>query len=257
MRDPFKMDIMNTWLKRLAHGGLDLLFPPVCQVCNTSTLEGDSTSICRACLSELQPLSGPLCPCCGRELYSSDEKDHLCGDCLKTPPPFSIARSLFSYDDGMRVLIPKFKYQKDTSLIHVFSELIFCFDLSDFMFCDYIAPVPLHRKRLQHRGFNQALLLAEAIFGRRDERITPSLLARTVHTVPQVSLEGAARRKSLVNVFKVDPKIDISGRTICVIDDVYTTGTTVSECSRALMGAGAGKVVVLTLARVKVPRGGR
>ncbi len=101
------------------------------------------------------------------------------------------------------------------------------------------------------------MLLAKIFFGRSDTRIKSTILHRTRNTVPQVSLDGKERRRSLKNAFTVRPGVDLSGATICLVDDVYTTGTTVSECSRGLLSRGAESVVVLTLVRVDVPDRGR
>jgi ComF family protein len=143
------------------------------------------------------------------------------------------------------------------SVLPCLSELIQECDLSLFDSCDYYVPVPLHRKRLQQRGFNQALWLTRLCFGKHNPRIAPAVLHRTINSVPQVTLNGRERRKSLRKAFICSTKIDISGATMCLVDDVYTTGTTVSECSRALLAGGAERVVVLTLARVDVPHRGR
>lgn len=249
--------MMIKWLGELSHGCLNLLFPPVCKMCNKTKKNVGNSVICEGCVTGIVPLAAPFCSSCGTEIYAGDDREHLCGNCLKNCPPFTMARSLFHYGEEIRLFISTLKYQKDTSVMQVFSELTFCCDLSGYMCCDYIVPVPLHRKRVQQRGFNQSLLLARACFGQNDDRINPFILERTVHTVPQVSLEGVARRKSLKNVFRVNASVDVSESTICLIDDVYTTGTTVSECSRALIAAGAAQVLVLTLARVKVPYVGR
>ena len=101
------------------------------------------------------------------------------------------------------------------------------------------------------------LLLAKICFGRSDTRINSAILHRTRHTVPQVSLDGKERRRSLKNAFTVTPGFDLAGTTICLVDDVYTTGTTVSECSKRLLSSGAASVIVLTFARVDVPHRGR
>ncbi|MDG4475500.1 ComF family protein [Thiovibrio frasassiensis] len=115
---------------------------------------------------------------------------------------------------------------------------------------DWIVPVPLHPKRLRERGFNQALLLARAFFP-KDRRITHDLLVRTRVTEPQTRFNGKARRTNLKNAFGVVKPQHIPGKKILLIDDVFTTGTTVNECARVLKKAGAADVMVLTLARVK------
>lgn len=241
----------------LINSCLDILFPPRCGVCNVHLRVPGGDAICDECRNRLRPLEDPVCCLCGMEVYAGSDRGTICGECLKSTPPFELARSLFHYGEELRVLLAGLKYRRDTSVIAVLGELIQGCELSIFQSCDYVVPVPLHKKRLQQRGFNQSLLLAKILFQHNDPRIVANLLRRTRNTVPQVSLDGKERRKSLRNVFKVNPGVDISGATICLVDDVYTTGTTVSECSRGLLRGGAGRVLVLTLARVEVPRRGR
>lgn len=244
------------WGKPLFDACLDLFFPPRCPVCNGYHGTPATQSICVDCRQLLGFVEEPLCSRCGMEVYAVGSSS-VCGDCLKNPPPFALARSLFRYGDQMRTLISCLKYKKDTSVTIALGELAQECDLRLFQACDYIVPVPLHKKRIQQRGFNQALLLAKICFGKNNRRIKADILIRTRNTVPQVSLGGGQRRRSLKNVFKVNPNLDISGSSICLIDDVYTTGTTVSECARELLAGGAKKVVVLTFARVLVPQRGR
>ena len=244
------------WATPLFDACLDLLFPPRCPVCNAHCKTAARQSICFACRSLIECVDEPVCERCGMEVYAVGSIS-VCGDCLKQPPPFYLARSLFRYEDEVRVLISNLKYKKDTSVTRALGELVEACDLRLFQACDYIVPVPLHKKRLQQRGFNQALLLAKICFGKHNDQIKVDVLRRTRNTVPQVSLGGRQRRRSLKNVFKVNPHLDISGSSICLVDDVYTTGTTVTECARELMAGGAKKVVVLTFARVFVPQRGR
>ena len=245
------------WVQTLSDSCLDLLFPPRCAICNGYLKVHGGKGICLACKGRVLPVEEPVCTSCGMEVYAKGSVTRVCGDCLRNIPPFEFARSLFRYGDEIRVLVARLKYNKDTSVTAAIVDLVRECDLSLFNSCNYIVPVPLHKKRLQLRGFNQALLLAKICFGRNDARIHSTLLRRTRNTAPQVSLSGIERRRSLRNVFKVDTAIDISSSTVCLVDDVYTTGTTVSECAKGLLRGGAGRVVVLTLARAEVPRRGR
>jgi len=244
------------WGKMLLQSCLDVLFPPRCAVCNGHQRYGEN-AICLGCKERVRWVEEPVCFICGMELYAQSTANPICGECLKKTPPFEYARSLFYYSDEIRTLVSSLKYKKDTSVLPAINELVRECDLSAYNACDYIVPVPLHKKRLQQRGFNQALLLAKIFFGRSDTRIKSTILHRNRNTVPQVSLDGKERRRSLKNAFTVKTDVDLSGATICLVDDVYTTGTTVSECSRGLLSRGAESVVVLTLARVDVPHRGR
>lgn len=236
---------------------LDVLFPPRCTMCDLYLSRRGGSRICLECWEHVRWIEEPVCSICGMELYAQGDINPICGECLLHTPPFAFARALFYYNDEIRGLVSRLKYKKDTSVLPAIDELVKKCDLRPYRDCDYVIPVPLHKKRLQKRGFNQALLLAKIFFSGSDVRIRSTLLRRTRNTVPQVSLDGKARRKSLKNAFTVDSGIELSGATVCLVDDVYTTGTTVSECSRELLLNGAKKIIVLTLARVDAPYRGR
>ncbi len=245
------------WTKLWVDTCLNVLFPPHCAVCDVHQNRCGEKSICPECRKGIREVEEPVCTICGMELYAQGGANPICGECLKNNPPFEFARSLFYYTDEIRTLLSNLKYKQDTSVLSAIGELVRECDLTAYELCDFIIPVPLHKKRLQKRGFNQALLLANVCFGNSDPRIKTNFLRRTRNTVPQVSLDGKERRRSLKNAFAVTAEIDLSGTTVCLIDDVYTTGTTVSECCRGLLSHGATKVLVLTLARVNAPRRGR
>jgi ComF family protein len=181
----------------------------------------------------------------------------LCGDCLTDPPPFALARAPVRYEGSVRQLIRLLKYQGDTAVIPVLRDLVAGYDLLAFADCRWIVPVPLHRHRLRRRGLNQAAILARHFFADRRKDILLDGLVRVRNTLPQAGLDGVARRKNLRDAFRVTKAKQIDGAAICLVDDVFTTGTTVGECSRALCAAGAETVKVLTLARVATDgRGG-
>lgn len=142
-------------------------------------------------------------------------------------------------------------------MIPVLPELAAGFDLLAFADCRWIVPVPLHRQRLRRRGLNQAAILAAHFFADRRKDILFDGLVRVRNTLPQAGLDGVARRKNLRGAFQVTKAQQIDGAVVCLVDDVFTTGTTAGECSRALCAAGAETVKVLTLARVATDgRGG-
>lgn len=111
-------------------------------------------------------------------------------------------------------------------------------------------PVPLHPRRLRQRGFNQSLLLARALYGHWRDQIRFDLLARTRWTEPQINFSGPDRLKNVFEAFSVLKPDAVRDRAVLLVDDVFTTGATVNECARVLKDAGAGPVLVLTLARV-------
>lgn len=212
-----------------------------------------TSSFCGTCAAKINYLCAPFCRICGVELYGLPGSTPLCGGCLKSPPPFSAARSVVWYDHTVRDLLLRLKFARDTAVLPGLKEIICHFDSRLFADVDWIIPVPLHRTRLRGRGLNQAVVLSGLFFQDRLKRLRTDLLARRRYTQPQTRLSGVERRKNLRDAFEIRNPETIKGALVCLVDDVYTTGTTVRECSKTLLQGGAGEVRVLTLARVKVP----
>jgi len=239
----------------LVHHGIDILFPPRCTVCSKKIFAGDEKKICRDCLADIVYLRQPICRACGMELAGDGDRNYLCGSCLGNPPPYLLARSVVRYTQSVQKLLYRLKYGEDTSVLSGIAEILLPFDLVDFVQCDYVVPVPLHYKKLRQRGLNQSILLAKIIFGKEIPPILrTNLLRRIRNTVPQTKLGGAMRRKNLKDAFAMADRADITGRAICLVDDVFTTGTTVSECSTVLLENGAKEVRVITMTRVGQPQ---
>ena len=244
-------------LFRIAKSCLDIVLPTCCVVCNVRIPWEGYGSFCDRCESEVQYLVPPLCPICGIEIYGSGGHNPLCGECLNSPQPYSIARSVVRYEPQVQELVHKLKYGSELSVIPGLVELIRHYDMDEFSDLDCVVVVPLHLRRLRQRGLNQAVVLARLFFADRLTLIRPDWLIRTRNTVPQTELGRRARRKNLKGAFQVRAKVDFQGAGVCLVDDVFTTGTTVRECSRVLMNSGARYVKVLTLARVSTLGGSR
>lgn len=241
----------------LTRAAIDLLFPPVCGVCGMRLRVSRPASLCPDCLSQIRFLREPLCPVCGMEQAVGDtSRGHLCGTCLSRPPSYDLARSLVVYEQSVRQLVHTLKYGGHTFVTAALGELIARGDLTPFADCDAIVPVPLHLSRLRLRGLNQAAVLARLFFTGREKVIRPDGLIRIRNTVAQTELRGSERRKNLNNAFKLNTAAFNPERLIvCLVDDVFTTGTTVEECSRVLKSHGAREVRVITLARAGLRQG--
>lgn len=243
---------------KLKMGCMDLLFPPVCSACGARLLADDNqASLCPECRQSLQFLHAPLCPICGMELPAPEgSSGHLCGTCLSRKPSYDLARSLVKYEGAVRQLIHALKFGGDTAVSGALADIIRSGDLRPFAECRYILPVPLHGRRLRSRGLNQAAVLARLFFPEREQSIRPDGLIRVRNTRPQTELRGGDRRKNLKNAFELHNSWGVDGAIVCLVDDVFTTGTTVEECSRVLKHHGAKEVRVITLARAGLTRGG-
>lgn len=227
---------------------LDLLFPSVCIACGRPT--PGSLCLCDTCLAGVRYPVSPFCIRCGGGFAAGSGDDHLCGSCLRKPPPFALARSVALYEFPFDILLHRLKFGADRTVLSTLAAIAAPCDLSLFSSCDRIIPVPLYRQRLQKRGLNQSLVLARILFPEKAGAIRSDILQKTRNTPPQTSLGRNERKKNLKDAFTVTASSGIGGLNICLVDDILTTGTTVAECADALMRAGGAEVRVLTLARV-------
>lgn len=246
---------MRTGFRQFFQALQDLCFPRFCLLCGLKLPQVSAILLCSPCLATLRFVRPPLCTCCGRSFQHAAGGNHLCGNCL--PPNnwyFSRVRSLLIYNEPAARLIHGFKYGRRTTALATFGALKRGHAGANSLgAADLILPVPLHPKRLRSRGFNQALVLAKVFFPGAGRTIRVDLLLRNRWTEPQTSLSGETRRKNLAGAFTVPEPCRIVGKKILLIDDVYTTGTTVNVCAHALLQAGAAEVQALTLARVEEP----
>jgi competence protein ComFC len=226
---------------------LDLLFPPkpFCMLCDNKFTEPRSI-VCEDCKRKILPLVEPLCRKCGRPL---ENKKSLCYDCQRDHHIFVQARSYGHYEGMLKQLINEFKYRGKRELAEILGNMMFCvleqLPWPDF---DYLIPLPLHIKRQRERGFNQAFLLTK-VLSRKSKIPIFQGLTRVKSTEHQTLLDKSFRKKNLDGAFKILNKSKIHGKTLLLIDDVYTTGATAGECSKSLLEAGAKSVYVLTCAR--------
>jgi ComF family protein len=238
---------------RLLNAVISLLYPQRCPGCQ-GFVQADE-QFCQGCVQFVRPITSPLCLRCGIPFPTHVGPDHECGGCLKTPPLFRRARAWAYYHYGESPLQPvseaiqQFKYHRNVSVGKLLAQLA----ATHFPFVEeryeVIIPVPLHLDRLRWRGFNQAQLLSQAIGRTHQIRIDPFLLERSRPTVPQTQLKESERRENVKGAFTVTVPEQIQERQVLLVDDVYTSGATVTECTKALMRAGAKAVDVFTLAR--------
>ena len=234
-------------LKRFGLTVLEFFLPRLCLFCGAGVGEEAAQAVCPECEAGIDWVESPLCLCCGRVFASGD--DRLCGDCQTEPPPFARARAAAVYAGPVAAAIKRFKFGRQI----VYQPLLQSWlqrpeGLELVTAADLLLPVPLHPRRLKARGFNQALLLAQ---GFPDRPVGLEVLTRLRHTVPQVGLNAKERRDNVKGAFGVSQPAAVKGRKILLIDDLYTTGSTVRECARVLRRAGAERVEVLTVARVQ------
>ena len=216
-------------------------------------------SLCGVCIRLVERVGSPHCTCCGRPFDSTQGVDHRCGHCRENPADYFRARSAAVYRGAFKALVCAYKYQYRVELTVPLARILW--ETLNFYWdprlIDYVIPVPLHRRRLRERGFNQAELMIRAwpaMSGAPDrQRKPPTLLTdnlvRCRYTAPQTGLDRRQRVTNLVDAFQLVDPSTVRGRRVLLVDDVLTTGATVNACARVLRRAKAASVEVLTLAR--------
>jgi ComF family protein len=235
---------------------LDLLLPPACVLCAAPV---DAAGLlCEECFGDLQLVGEPCCQCCGTpfELAWHAADGGLCGRCLDAPPVFERARAAMNYDRASRRLVLPFKHADRVEYAGLLARLMARAGANLLRDSQLIVPVPLHRRRLFVRRYNQAALLARTLGKMSDRPVLADALRRIVATESLGGKSAAERREEVAGAFAVRPRRaqSLRGRRILLIDDVMTSGATVNECAACLLDAGALGVDVLVAARVRDPR---
>jgi ComF family protein len=229
---------------------LDVVLPPRCPV--TGELVGVQGTLHPSFWTTLNFIHAPMCDCCGSPFAHEATENMLCAHCLQQPPLYHKMRCVWRYDDASAALILKFKHADALHLTPLLGGFLTRSGAEILHDADLILPVPLHRWRLLKRKYNQAGLLAKFVSKESDIPYASHLLRRGRATESQGSKTRAERHENLRNAFHVLPKDTqhITGKRIVLIDDVYTSGATITECAKALLAHGAAQIDVLCLAKV-------
>ena len=232
------------------------MFPSDCRICLEPLTTISTLPVCQECLGKIVPLEGMLCRVCGEKLFTShvqDEHGALCGLCRRITPQFRRAAAFGAYDGALRELLHLFKYNgvrpAGALLAGLLRRAIGEMQLPPEL---VLIPVPLWPGKRQARGFNQAEAIARAFVNFKPSgsiQLDTSSLVRTRETASQTGLTRKQRRANVRGAFAVTRAEKVRGRSILLMDDVMTTGTTVNECARVLLRAGAKEVFVATVAR--------
>ncbi len=228
----------------LLRGLLDLVLPPSCQVCRNSR----EFPLCRRCCEGFRLIGPPLCQKCGTPLHGPADLIFTCVPCRHRRLHFFAARAAGVFDSTLREAIHALKFRARRTLAAPLGALMADCAAADarLQSAQIVVPVPLHRSRLRERGFNQSELLAREVAERMGFPLTADLLIRGQVTQAQSGLSLEDRRRNVRGAFVASGQIN--GSTVLLVDDVISTGSTASECARALRKVGAAHVVVLTAA---------
>lgn len=238
-------------MKQLWNKALDTILPPRCPISgeNVETQGAISAQI----WAQLQFISRPFCKTCGIPFDFGEEKSSMqCMTCIEKPPNFNSARAALIYNETSRDLILGFKHGDKTFMAPSFIPWLMRAGSGMLNNADYLIPVPLHHSRLFMRRYNQAVLIADALSKETKIPHLPMALKRTRATPSQGHLKTEERAKNVKHAFALNPKYQdkLKNKTVILVDDVFTTGATVRECTKTLLKAGVENVHVLTLARV-------
>ena len=223
-----------------------------CLICDECTESVES--VCNACETEL-PWLIEQCERCALPLPM---EGLICGQCQRHPPAFKQVVTPWTYNFPIDTLISRFKHQARWPLGRMLARLLaqhlqHRFDNAELDRPDRLLPVPMARKRLRERGFNQALMVARWLSKALDIPYHEHALLRPHETVAQQDLDAKARKRNLLNAFALAPDVHVAGQHLALVDDVLTTGATAHSLARLLIGAGARQVDIYCLARTPRP----
>lgn len=247
-----KMDIQRLF-KSIGRLVVQCLYPPRCLMCARPGHDG--ADLCQHCLQKL-PFNKIACVVCALPLPMSAEEGLVCGRCQKKPPHYNQAFSLFSYEQPVVWLIQQLKFNEKLAHTRLLGEMLASSDYVERIAVDSedvcILPVPLFKRRLRQRGFNQSTELARALAKKTGWLMPLQCVRRVRETSAQTGLDAKARRKNIRGAFEVVEALP--KKHVLIVDDVVTTGSTANELSRVLKKSGVEKITVLSVARAPLKR---
>lgn len=244
-----KQNVKMSFVLSLLSKPIDWVLPSRCPICGVIVAEDDQ--FCLSCWQKLNFISEPWCSSCGIPFAFERAADAVCAKCLESPPDHDGARAAVVYDNNSGRIAMGLKYSAKLGFASLIAKHLEKY-LEEFGEEAVLVPVPLHRRRLWNRGFNQSALIANVLSAKYGIAQRNDILFRSVATPPLRSMTANRRRKLLERAISLHKDIgdQVAERTVLLIDDVYTTGATTNACAKLLKSAGAKKVIVLCWARV-------
>lgn len=243
---------LNFFQKKVIYECLEILYPRAC-ICCKSILDKNSewNFYCLECWKTLSPIVGPSCMQCGQAFHGEVKGSRMCPQCLELQPQFQEGKSLFTLNEGMREWVHTLKYHRGLYVLKDLEKFLIENKERwvDFFENAILIPVPIHWRKYLKRGYNQSECIAKVL-----QKIFPiqainPLLKKIHSTKPQVELSKEERLKNVNNSFAIKKKPLSSYETYILIDDVFTTGSTLKACAKVLSENGAKKIKVFTISR--------
>lgn len=229
---------------------LDLVYPRTCSACSRNLPEA-SENLCWDCRADILPVNQPYCSRCGDPVSGSIDHEYICHFCYHNNPGFDLARSAAHYSGPVADMLKALKYQQSVWLVPDIAALLvpLVHQHIGIERIDTVTAVPLHHSRRRVREFNQSALIAARLAREIERDYMGRIVVRHRKTPSQTSLTAAQRISNVKGCFTSKNRSWLAGRNILLVDDVMTTGATVSECARTLKKGGANAVYVVTVAR--------
>ena len=243
------MLLRSNILHQTINTAINFLYPTQCRICKNHFGIETVPYMCDKCWGNIDFVERPWCDLCGLP-----KTDGTCDKCNTKPPRFGKLRTIAFYEGAVQQAIHIFKFERRLYFAKFLIQLIIdnvpsdC-DITDY---DYIIPIPIHKRRLNERGFNQCFVLCKGISKKFKVEVKTDVLTRRKNTSPQSSLDRDKRMQNIIGAFGLSNEDQIQGKRILLFDDVFTTGATVSEAVNVLWSADPTEVDVLTLARTPV-----
>ena len=234
---------------KLASRLLNALFPPQCLSCGV--LVSTHATLCQTCWGQLHVITTPMCSLCSHPFEYDLGEGALCASCIHETPPYDSAYSALVYDDTSKRLLHKLKFEDQGHMAPILADWLVS-NMPPRPDASMVVPVPLSRKRLFSRRYNQSALVGKVLAERLNIAFEASLLRRIKHTTPQTGLTKPQRLDNIRGAFAVadEAKEPLRGASVLLLDDVMTTGATIEACTKTLKAAGVKEVHILTIARV-------
>lgn len=237
-------------LQALKTSLIDMIFPPRCLACPETT--DAPHGLCPACWRDTHFIAGPVCGKCGVPLMGAGSPEDHCESCRRHPPAWDRGAAAVIYEGAGRRMVLALKHGDRLDMVRPLAGWMHAAGRELIAEADVIAPTPLHWRRLLKRRYNQSGELAKRLGRLSGKAVAVDLLTRIRQTIPQEGMDRATRAANQAGVFAVAPRrrAAVEGRTVLLVDDVLTSGATLSACADCLREAGARRVHVLALARV-------
>ncbi len=244
--------LLLTKIEKLRNFISNQLYPShfSCIFCGEEITKHNQYNTCEKCYKNLPFIKNKqICLICGSPIKSLAE---ICEHCYNKRPYYNFARAVFEFDSEISKLVQAFKYNNSKYLFKPLSFYMANIYKNNDFNCDFIVPVPLSKEKYTERGYNQSLLLAKQLSYRINIPIKENLVVKIRQTLSQTMLKSSERKINLENAYEVTNRKEIKNKTILIVDDVMTTGSTINTISKLLINYGAKEIQVLTLAKTNL-----